>query len=107
MKTIQLTVPPKLDSCNNQVILDYFENAWQLEDMLLKSLVGEDTFYINPDPLRNPLIFYLGHSAVFYINKLIRVGLLEKRINPDYEILFEIGVDPDKPEELNQAIASS
>jgi 5-histidylcysteine sulfoxide synthase len=55
--------------------------------------------------LRNPLIFYLGHSAVFYINKLIRVGLLEKRLNPEYEILFEIGVDPEKSEELNQAIA--
>ncbi|KOP27335.1 sulfatase-modifying factor protein [Hapalosiphon sp. MRB220] len=105
MKTIQLAFPPKLDSCNNQAILDYFENAWQLEDMLLKTLVDEDTFYINPDPLRNPLIFYLGHSAVFYINKLIRVGLLKKRINSDYEILFEIGVDPEKPEELNQAIA--
>lgn len=96
---------PKLDNCNNQVILDYFKNAWQLEDTLMKSLVGSDTFYINPDPLRNPLIFYLGHSAVFYINKLIRVGLLEKRLNPDYEIMFEIGVDPEIPEELIRAIA--
>ncbi len=105
MKILQSIHPPKLDICNNQIILDYFQNAWQLEDMLLKSLVGEDTFYINPDPLRNPLIFYLGHSAVFYINKLIRVGLLEKRLNPDYEILFEIGVDPENPEELKEAIA--
>ncbi|WP_445635409.1 5-histidylcysteine sulfoxide synthase [Nostoc sp. DSM 114161] len=105
MSSLQSTKPPKLDSCNSQVIFDYFENAWQLEDVLMKSLVGEDTFYINPDPLRNPLIFYLGHSAVFYINKLIRVGLLEKRLNPEYEILFEIGVDPEKPEELNEAIA--
>ncbi|MDZ8236507.1 MAG: 5-histidylcysteine sulfoxide synthase [Nostoc sp. ChiQUE01a] len=105
MITLQSAKPPKLDSCNSQTILDYFENAWQLEDTLMQSLVGEDTFYINPDPLRNPLIFYLGHSAVFYINKLIRVGLLEKGLNPDYEILFEIGVDPGKPEELNEAIA--
>ncbi|MBN3906710.1 MAG: 5-histidylcysteine sulfoxide synthase [Nostoc sp. NMS1] len=105
MNTLQSTPPPKLDSCDRQVILDYFKNAWQLEDMLMKSLVGEDTFYLNPDPLRNPLIFYLGHSAVFYINKLICVGLLEKRINPDYEILFEIGVDPEIPEELDEAIA--
>ncbi|MFN6536191.1 MAG: 5-histidylcysteine sulfoxide synthase [Nostoc sp. EkiNYC01] len=105
MKILQSIHPPKLDICNNQIILDYFQNAWQLEDMLLKSLVGEDTFYINPDPLRNPLIFYLGHSAVFYINKLISVGLLEKRLNPDYEILFEIGVDPENPEQLNAAIA--
>ncbi|MEA5626939.1 5-histidylcysteine sulfoxide synthase [Nostoc sp. UHCC 0251] len=105
MSSLQSAKPPKLDSCNNQVILDYFENAWQLEDMLLKSLVGEEAFYLNPDPLRNPLIFYLGHSAVFYINKLIQVELLEKRLNPDYEILFEIGVDPGIPEELNEAIA--
>jgi 5-histidylcysteine sulfoxide synthase len=102
---IQSNYPPQLDNCDNQVILDYFENAWQLEDMLMKSLVGSDTFYLNPDSLRNPLIFYLGHSVVFYINKLIQVGLLENRINPDYEILFEIGVDPEIPEELNQAIA--
>ena len=73
--------------------------------MLLKSLVGEDTFYLNPDPLRNPLIFYLGHSPSFYINKLVQVGLLEKCLNQDYEILFGVGVDPEIPEELNQAIA--
>lgn len=105
MKTLQSHYPPKLDDCDRQVIMDYFENAWQLEDVLMNSLVGEETFSLNPDPLRNPLIFYLGHSAVFYINKLIRVELLEKRLNPDYEILFEIGVDPEIPEELNQVIA--
>lgn len=105
MKTLQSNYPPKLDDCDRQVIMDYFENAWQLEDILMNSLVEEETFYLNPDPLRNPLIFYLGHSAVFYINKLIRVELLQKRLNPDYEILFEIGVDPEIPEELNQVIA--
>lgn len=105
MTTLKSIHPPQLDRCNNQVILDYFENAWDLEDLLMKSLVGEETFFLNPDPLRNPLIFYLGHSAVFYINKLIRVGLLEKRLNPDYEVLFEIGVDPEVPEELDRAIA--
>ncbi|GET37130.1 5-histidylcysteine sulfoxide synthase [Microseira wollei] len=104
MKTLQ-AYPPQLDNCDRQTILDYFEDAWQLEDSLMKTLVGEDTFYLNPDPLRNPLIFYLGHSAVFYINKLIRVGLLEKRLYLEYEILFEVGVNPEKPEELNQAIA--
>ena len=66
----------------------------------MKSLVNPETFYTNPDPLRNLLIFYLGHSAVFYINKLVRVGLLEQRLNPHFERLFEIGVDPEKPEEI-------
>jgi len=95
----------KLDRCDRQAILDYFHNAWQLEETLIKSLLKKETFYLNPDPLRNCLIFYLGHSAVFYINKLIVVGLLSDCINPDFEILFEIGVDPETPEELLQAIA--
>ena len=95
---------PKLDRVNIDELITQFEQAWALEEMLMKSLAREDTFYINPDPLRNPLIFYLGHSAVFYINKLIRVGLLTQRINPEYEVLFEIGVDPSTPEELEAAI---
>ena len=95
----------RLDACTTESIINYFENAWQLEDILLKSIVGDDTLYLNPDALRNPLIFYLGHSAGFYINKLMMVNLLEKTLNPEYEILFGIGVDPENPEELNQAIA--
>ncbi|MBD2296621.1 5-histidylcysteine sulfoxide synthase [Anabaena sphaerica FACHB-251] len=94
---------PKLDDCDSKTLLNYFENSWHLEETLFKSLISEDTFYLNPDPLRNKLIFYLGHSAVFYINKLIHIGLLENRINPQYEILFEIGVDPETPAELETA----
>ena len=70
----------------------------------MNSLVEEETFYDKSDPLRNPLIFYLGHSPVFYINKLIHVGLLERRIHPGYELLFEIGVDPTTSAELDEAI---
>jgi 5-histidylcysteine sulfoxide synthase len=95
---------PKLEVCNSQTLLNYFENSWILEETLMKSLIGEDTFYLKPDPLRNPLIFYLGHSAVFYINKLIQVGLIKRRINPEYETLFEIGVDPETPAEIDAVI---
>ena len=92
--------PPNLHRCDRKDILAYFQHAWQIEDSLMKSLVNPETFYLNPDPLRNLLIFYLGHSAVFYINKLIRVGLLNRCLNPHFEILFEIGVDPEKPDEI-------
>lgn len=98
--------PLRLDTCDRVSLLHYFQNSWQLEDLLLKSLISDDTFYHSPDPLRNPLIFYLGHSAVFYINKLIQVDLLKTRLNPDYERLFEIGVDPATPEELHAATAA-
>jgi 5-histidylcysteine sulfoxide synthase len=94
---------PKLNDCNSQTLLNYFTNSWELEETLFKTLISEDTFYLNPDLLRNKLIFYIGHSAVFYINKLIRVGLLANRINPQYEILFEIGVDPETPADLENA----
>jgi len=95
--------PVKLNVCSREDILAYFQDAWQLEEMLMKSLIGEETFYLQPDPLRNELIFYLGHSAAFYITKLLRVGLLERPINPQYEILFERGVDPETSEELDAA----
>jgi 5-histidylcysteine sulfoxide synthase len=95
-----LAQPPQLDQCDRQEILAYFDRAWKLEDRLWQSLVSDEPFSLNPDPLRNLLIFYLGHSAVFYINKLIRVGLLQDRLHPDYEDLFAVGVDPEKPDEI-------
>ena len=95
-----------LSDCTKENIINYLNTAWEIEDILFKTILNHDTFYLNPDPLRNHLIFYLGHSAVFYINKLIIVGLLNKRINPEYEQLFEMGVDPETPEELQNAIAS-
>jgi 5-histidylcysteine sulfoxide synthase len=95
---------PQLDNCSSTILLNYFENSWEMEETLMKSIIKEETFYLSPDTLRNKLIFYLGHSAVFYINKLIQVGLLKNRINSQYETLFEIGVDPETPAELELAI---
>ncbi|MDJ0601485.1 MAG: 5-histidylcysteine sulfoxide synthase [Crocosphaera sp.] len=106
MSSLKSELPVSLDNCSQDSLINYFQNSWELEDILMRSIIDDETFYINPDPLRNPLIFYLGHSAAFYINKLIRVELLQNRINADYEILFEFGVDPENAEELNQAIAN-
>ncbi|WP_069790584.1 5-histidylcysteine sulfoxide synthase [Cyanobacterium sp. IPPAS B-1200] len=93
-----------LNGCTKEDIINYLDWGWCREDILFKSILNRDTYYLNPDPLRNPLIFYLGHSAVFFINKLIMVGLLQKRINPDYERLFEMGVDPEFPDELQKTL---
>jgi hypothetical protein len=43
--------------------------------------------------LRHPLIFYYGHPAALYVNKLRVAGLLKEPINPYYEVIFETGVD--------------
>jgi 5-histidylcysteine sulfoxide synthase len=100
MISCQPTQPPNLYHCDRQQILEYFQNAWKIDECLMKSVIDPHIFYTNPDPFRNLLIFYLGHSAVFYINKLIRVGLIKNRINANFEILFEVGVDPEKPDDI-------
>ncbi|MFM7614498.1 MAG: hypothetical protein ACKO4R_09790, partial [Synechococcales cyanobacterium] len=92
--------PPRLDSCDAQAILTYYQRAWMLEERLWNSLVGDEPFYTNPDPLRNVLIFYLGHTAVFYINKLMGVGLIQTGLDSHYEEMFAVGVDPQKPDEI-------
>jgi len=102
MKTLPLT--PLLNKCSKDHLLNYFQRSWDLESTLFRSITSEEAFYVSPDLLRNRLIFYLGHSAVFYINKLIRVGLLQTRINDYYETLFEVGVDPESAEELDETI---
>lgn len=98
-----------LNKCSKLDIINYLTDSWQTEDLLFKSIINPETFYQNPDCLRNPLIFYLGHSAVFYINKLVILGLLQEsqRINSHYEKLYEMGVDPQTPQELQNTIAST
>nr|HPR60369.1 DinB family protein [Prolixibacteraceae bacterium] len=66
-------------------------------------LKTDEAFYRRADPLRHPLIFYLGHTAVFYINKLMLAKLIDQRINPHFESIFAIGVDEMSWDDLNEA----
>uniref|UniRef100_A0A7S3GUJ5 Generic methyltransferase n=1 Tax=Spumella elongata TaxID=89044 RepID=A0A7S3GUJ5_9STRA len=73
---------------------DYFDNTWTLTEVLLSSLQGEEAFMRPPyHDLRHPMIFYYGHPAALYINKLRVAGLLTEPINPYFEVIFETGVD--------------
>lgn len=65
-----------------------------MTETLFAGLKGEDAFMVSPyHDLRHPLIFYYGHPATLYINKLRVAGLLEDPINPYFEDIFETGVD--------------
>src|SRR5674476_1605590 len=57
--------------------------------------------YRKADPLRHPMIFYYGHTATFYINKLIISKIITERINPLFESMFAIGVDEMSWDDLN------
>ena len=58
-------------------IRQYFHATYSLDEQLYETLASEAAFYLRPEPLRHPLIFYLGHTATFYINKLIVAKITE------------------------------
>lgn len=89
-----------------QEVSDYFNQTFTLYDNLFTTINDEHAFYLTADPLRHPLIFYYGHTAVFFINKLILMKLIEKRINPQYESLFAVGVDEMSWDDLNTSHAN-
>jgi 5-histidylcysteine sulfoxide synthase len=84
-----------------QEIIDYFNTSFSLYDELF-SFISDEGFYIQAESLRHPLIFYLGHTATFIINKLIISGVQVKRINPDFESMFAVGVDEMSWDDINQ-----
>jgi hypothetical protein len=74
-------------------VLDYFHKTFTLYETLFECLANDDVFLVRPNPLRHPLIFYFGHTAVFFINKLRVAGLIEERIDSVLESSLAIGVD--------------
>lgn len=83
-------------------ILDYFHATFDRYEHLFEVLACDEAYYVKPIPLRHPLIFYFGHTATFFINKLALAGLIEQRINPAFESMFAIGVDEMSWDDLNE-----
>ena len=84
-------------------IRDYFHKTFSIDEQLYQTLVEDAAFYLRPEPLRHPLIFYLGHTATFYINKLVIAKLITERINPRFEAMFAVGVDEMSWDDLNES----
>lgn len=74
-------------------IKSYFRDTFLLFERVFELLGDESVFYKRSEPTRHAMIFYFGHTATFYINKLILMQLIDKRINPHFEALFAVGVD--------------
>ena len=84
-------------------IRDYFHKSYRLDEHLYDSLASDEAFYLRAEPLRHPLIFYLGHTAVFYINKLIVAKIITERVNQRFESIFAVGVDEMSWDDLDEA----
>ena len=75
-------------------ILYYFQTTFDRYESLFQLLANDEEAYTRkPISLRHPLIFFLGHTATFFINKFVLAGLVTQRINPRLESMFAVGVD--------------
>ena len=63
-----------------QEILEYFRKTWAVDEQLYTQLKSDEVFYHRGDPLRHVLLFYFGHTAVFFINKLFLAKIIDTRI---------------------------
>ncbi|MFK8082340.1 MAG: 5-histidylcysteine sulfoxide synthase [Granulosicoccus sp.] len=82
-------------------ILHYFHQSFTLYESLFECLASDESYYQRASPLRHPLIFYYGHTAVFFINKLNVANLINERIDPALESSLAIGVDEMSWDDLN------
>lgn len=74
-------------------LLPRFEAAWRRSDELF-GLLAEGALLDQPIPLRHPLIFYLGHLPAFAWNQIGAGALGLPSWNPEFNALFERGIDP-------------
>jgi iron(II)-dependent oxidoreductase len=61
----------------------------------LFSILCPEGLYERPVPERHRLIFYLGHLEAFDWNHIAVWALAEPRFHPEFDRLFEAGIDPD------------
>lgn len=83
-------------------IAAYFNATFDRYTSLFETLACDEAYYEKPISLRHPLIFYYGHTATFFVNKMILAGLIEQRINPRLESMFAVGVDEMSWDDLDE-----
>jgi ergothioneine biosynthesis protein EgtB len=73
--------------------LERLRAAWRRSDRLFGALADE-AWLEQPIALRQPLLFYLGHLPAFAWNHLGRGLFGERSFAPEFDVLFERGIDP-------------
>ena len=107
MTTSFLTRTPLLNGTDPEAkrreVHEHFVATFDRYESLFGTLASTDAFYRKPIALRHPLIFYLGHTATFFTNKLILAGLIDQRIEPRFESMFAVGVDEMSWDDLEES----
>ena len=90
-------------TAKREEIRAYFHATFDRYEQLFEVLSSDAAYFEKPIPLRHPLIFYFGHTATFFVNKLLLAGLLPARIEPRFESMFAVGVDEMSWDDLDAA----
>ncbi|HDZ15993.1 MAG TPA: SAM-dependent methyltransferase, partial [Methylophaga aminisulfidivorans] len=89
-------------SAKREEIAEYFNFTFDRYESLFETLKSDKAFYEKSIPLRHPLMFYFGHTATFFVNKMLLAGLIDKRVDPVFESMFAVGVDEMSWDDLNE-----
>lgn len=85
-----------------QQLREYFTSTFDRYESLFETLACDAAYYEHAIPLRHPLIFYFGHTATFFVNKLLLTHLIDQRLDPRIESVFAVGVDEMSWDDLNE-----
>lgn len=81
----------------------YFTTTFDRYESLFGCLSDDRGYYEKAISLRHPLIFYLGHTATFFVNKLLLARLIDARLDEQMESTFAVGVDEMGWDDLDEA----
>jgi len=84
--------PAELEGLRSEIV-EYFHITYSLFERLHEVFADTPAFYEKHERLRHPPIFYMGHTAAFYINKLHLGKFLTERVDPVLEMQMAVGVD--------------
>ncbi len=77
-------------------VLGWFRRNRRRSESLF-AMIPDSAYVERPIALRNPICFYEGHIPAFGVNTLWKRALGQPALNPEYELLFERGIDPEAP----------
>ncbi len=83
-------------------IRQYFLETCDRYESLFQCLANEEAYVVKPIALRHPLIFYFGHTATFFVNKLLLTRLIDQRLDQRLESIFAVGVDEMSWDDLDE-----
>ena len=80
----------------------YFNETFDIYEKLFEVIVDDKAYFERADRLRHPLIFYFGHTATFFVNKLRVAKIISDRVCSRMEAMLAIGVDEMSWDDLDE-----